>query len=54
MSEILEMTVKPTPQWIKDAGQEIAKEYNLRYVEGIFIGGIIAKHYRTGNTQNLE
>ena len=29
MNEIVEMIVEPTPQWIKEAGKEIAQKYNL-------------------------
>lgn len=45
-TNITELTVDPTPQWIKDAGKEIQEKYNLEYVEKVFISGIIAKHYR--------
>lgn len=46
MNEIVEMIVEPTPQWIKEAGKEIAQKYSLRSPEHIFVGGIIAKHFR--------
>lgn len=48
-AEITEMTVSPTPQWIKDAGKEIQEKYNLEYVDRVYISGIIAKHYRQSN-----
>lgn len=50
-SEITEMTVEPSPQWMKDAGKEIQEKYNLDYVDKIYITGIIARHYRLNNTK---
>lgn len=44
--DYLEMTVEPTPEWIKSAGKEIQEKYNLDYVEHIYISGIIARHKR--------
>lgn len=45
-SDITEMTVEPSPQWMKDAGKEIQERYKLEYVDKVYISGIIAKHYR--------
>ena len=49
--KIMEATVDPTPQWIKDAGKAIQEKYNLDYVEKIYIAGIIARHYRLSNNK---
>lgn len=47
--DVYEMTVEPSPQWMKDAGKEIQEKYNLDYVDKIYITGIIARHYRINN-----
>ena len=49
--QITEMTVDPSPQWMKDAGKEIQEKYNLDYVDKIYITGIIARHYRINNSK---
>ena len=51
-SEVYEMTVEPTPQWMKDAGKEIQEKYGLEYVDKVYIAGIIARHYRINNSRN--
>lgn len=48
-----ELTVEPSPQWMKDAGKEIQEKYNLDYVEKVYITGIIARHYRINNSKKL-
>ena len=48
---VFEMTVEPSPQWMKDAGKEIQEKYNLDYVEKVYITGIIARHYRLNNSK---
>lgn len=50
-SKITEMTVAPSPQWMKDASKEIQERYKLEYVDKVYISGIIAKHYRLNNTK---
>lgn len=47
--KITEVTVEPSPQWMKDAGKEIQEKYNLDYIEKVYITGIIARHYRLNN-----
>ena len=49
--KITEVTVEPSPQWMKDAGKEIQEKYNLDYVEKIYITGIIARYYRLNNSK---
>jgi hypothetical protein len=39
-------TVLPTPQWLEKLGQQIAVEYKLGTVEGIFISGMICAAIR--------
>ena len=46
MDKVFEMTVEPSPQWIKDAGEEIAKRYHLSVLEKVTVRGIISKYYR--------
>lgn len=48
-TDVYEITVDPSPQWMKDAGKEIQEKYNLDYVDKVYITGIIAKHYRINN-----
>lgn len=50
---IFEMTVEPTPQWIKDAAKEIAKEHKITdFLDIICIGGIISKHYNRNSQKS--
>ena len=49
--KITEMTVEPSPQWMKDAGKEIQQKYNLDYIDRVYITGVIARHYRINNSK---
>jgi hypothetical protein len=42
MEELTDMNnIKPSPKWITQLGQDIAEKYNLGYVDGLFISGMI-------------
>jgi len=45
------MTVEPSPQWIKDAGEEIAERYHLSVLEKVIVRGVISKHYRLSQSR---
>lgn len=45
-SNIKELTVAPTSEWINELAKEIADNYSLPDVERVFIAGIICIHLR--------
>jgi hypothetical protein len=46
--------IKPTPQWLDKLGHDIADKYNLTYVDGIFISGMICKAIRLNHSELLN